>query len=418
MSSAHSRASEWRPADYAAYLRSVEEGGRIVEQRVRMTAQEQSSASNATAMSLWEYGKWSLPKTFARRDEHHRTRTFLRDRDLRMTETAVAGLRSDRDLANESALQSDRDRLLTRITSAEESLAQVKMDSENARAAHNTAVANQDETLARILSEIALEEETHRQADVRSVKPTYSLSAEERELAKSYTRRSGGSMSEVLVSLPHAEPTRAPLTLTRGLLSCLDGLNWLNDEVVNFYRELMARREEDAMSATGRPRQVWFANSFFFTKLVGSQGYEYRSVRRWTKKAKVDIFSLRVMLVPINVGNSHWTLAAIDFQKCTVTYYDSMGAPGRGTLEALFRYIQDEHVDKKGGQPMAGVEKWELVSPGRRIPQQQNCSDCGVFMSTFSNYLAEGYTFEGISQAEMPTIRLKMALEIVNKRLY
>lgn len=50
------------------------------------------------------------------------------------------------------------------------------------------------------------------------------------------------------------------------------------------------------------------------------------------------------------------------------------------------------------------------------IPQQMNGSDCGMFACTFAEFSSRGarYTF---SQAHMPYLRRKAALEILQARL-
>ena len=203
--------------------------------------------------------------------------------------------------------------------------------------------------------------------------------------------------------------------INRHHLGTLSGLNWLNDEVINFYRELLQERELKAVQEEGRERRVWFTNTFFISKL-SEGGYNYRNVRRWTKRAKVDIFSLRLMLIPMNVGGSHWTCAAINFPDKTITYYDSMGASGRLILEILKRYLMDEHENKKKSA-LPNIEAWRLISPKRSVPQQQNCSDCGVFMCQFLNYLSVDDAFD-FSQKHMQNFRMKMCLEIINKQLF
>ena len=43
--------------------------------------------------------------------------------------------------------------------------------------------------------------------------------------------------------------------------------------------------------------------------------------------------------------------------------------PGRDTLEALFRYIKDEHQEKTG-EPLEDEENWSLIDA--ETPQQDN----------------------------------------------
>ncbi|NXN83399.1 SENP1 protease, partial [Bombycilla garrulus] len=117
----------------------------------------------------------------------------------------------------------------------------------------------------------------------------------------------GGNQDEVL-----SEAFR--LTITRKDIQTLNNLNWLNDEIINFYMNLlMERSKEKDLPA------VHAFNTFFFTKLKTAG---YQAVKRWTKK--VDIFSVDLLLVPIHLG-VHWCLAVVDFRKKTITYYDSMG---------------------------------------------------------------------------------------------
>ncbi|KAM6389825.1 LOW QUALITY PROTEIN: sentrin-specific protease 1 [Rhynochetos jubatus] len=117
----------------------------------------------------------------------------------------------------------------------------------------------------------------------------------------------GGNQDEVL-----SEAFR--LTITRKDIQTLNNLNWLNDEIINFYMNLLMERSKEK----GLPAVHAF-NTFFFTKLKTAG---YQAVKRWTKK--VDIFSVDLLLVPIHLG-VHWCLAVVDFRKKTITYYDSMG---------------------------------------------------------------------------------------------
>jgi sentrin-specific protease 1 len=60
-------------------------------------------------------------------------------------------------------------------------------------------------------------------------------------------------------------------------LQTLSGLNWLNDEVINFYMNLLMQRSEQQPTL---PR-VYATNTFFYPKLMqaGQAG-----LRRWTRK--------------------------------------------------------------------------------------------------------------------------------------
>lgn len=54
------------------------------------------------------------------------------------------------------------------------------------------------------------------------------------------------------------------------------------------------------------------------------QEYSYKDVRRWTVKAKIDIFQLDYVIFPMNIGETHWAMGAIDLKDKGFRYFDSM----------------------------------------------------------------------------------------------
>ena len=87
------------------------------------------------------------------------------------------------------------------------------------------------------------------------------------------------------------------IQITRADMTTLSGLNWLNDEVINFYMEMIRERGE----SEDRPKIHAF-NTFFYPKIAQSG---QQSVRRWTKK--VNIFEKDFLLIPVHLG-MHWCL--------------------------------------------------------------------------------------------------------------
>ncbi|KAM9005125.1 sentrin-specific protease 3 isoform X2 [Sarcophilus harrisii] len=96
--------------------------------------------------------------------------------------------------------------------------------------------------------------------------------------------------------------------LTMDDLGTLYGQNWLNDQVMNMYGDLVM----DTV-----PEKVHFFNSFFYDKLR-TKGYD--GVKRWTKN--VDIFNKELLLIPIHL-EVHWSLISVDVRQRTITYFDS-----------------------------------------------------------------------------------------------
>lgn len=190
--------------------------------------------------------------------------------------------------------------------------------------------------------------------------------------------------------------------ITRHDISTLDGLNWLNDEVINFYMNLLIERGKN----DNYPK-VYAFNTFFYPKLLKTG---YSSVRRWTKK--VDLFSHDLLLIPVHLG-MHWCLATVDLRTKCVRYFDSMLSDNNKCLEALLKYLEDEHQDKKSSP--FDKTGW-MAENVKDIPQQMNGSDCGMFACMFAEYLSRDadITFD---QQHMPYFRRKMVYEIVTGNL-
>ncbi|WOO79693.1 Sentrin-specific protease [Vanrija pseudolonga] len=188
---------------------------------------------------------------------------------------------------------------------------------------------------------------------------------------------------------------------------------WLNDEVINFYVELINTRAKD----DGRPLHC--LNTFFYEKLSVA-GYAGAKLARWTKRMKLDIFALDKLLIPINHGNSHWVCAVINFKQRRIEYYDSLADSGRRyeVFKTLRGYLQSEHQEKKGSS--FDLRKWEdQFDPD--TPKQNNYTDCGVFACQTLESTARGrdlvkqkFEFDGDNMA---FFRRLMVVEIASGAL-
>ncbi|OEU20578.1 cysteine proteinase [Fragilariopsis cylindrus CCMP1102] len=194
---------------------------------------------------------------------------------------------------------------------------------------------------------------------------------------------------------------------------------WLNDEVIHYFYLMLSKRDEELCKIDPTRQRSHFFKSFFITKILneGSAScdgkYEYRNVKRWSKKVPgKDIFKLDKILFPINMGNMHWIAAVIFMKKKRIEIFDSMGSDGSRYLNALFSYIQDEHMDKKK-TPLTDIDEWELVPTQRATPRQRNGHDCGVFTCMFADFLSKD-TALVFNQNHINQCRERIALSILN----
>ncbi|KAG0235606.1 SUMO1 sentrin specific peptidase 1 [Actinomortierella wolfii] len=195
------------------------------------------------------------------------------------------------------------------------------------------------------------------------------------------------------------------VTITKNDIRTLRPGEWLNDEVINFYGNLIMARSNTSNTL---PKVHVF--STFFYKTLSENGYD--KVRRWTKKT--NIFEKDYILIPIHCSGNHWTSAVIDMTKKKISYYDSLLGNNPKCFLTLRAYLEKESLDKL--KKPFDFQGWENECP-KNIPQQRNGYDCGVFTCFFIEFKSRGEDTFDFSQADMPYLRQKMVLDIVNKVL-
>ncbi|PJF18271.1 putative sentrin/sumo-specific protease [Paramicrosporidium saccamoebae] len=188
---------------------------------------------------------------------------------------------------------------------------------------------------------------------------------------------------------------------TRDLLT-LRSPRWLNDEVINFYMQLIMERS--LSKRTGLP-SVHVFSTFFYPKLR-DRGYDL--VRTSTRRVSPSVLKKDLILFPIHLG-MHWCMAAIDFRSRTISYYDSLHGSNKQCLSVLRDWIAKESMDKlKCDFDFTG---WTLSCP-KDIPAQQNGYDCGVFALAFAEHLSRDAQFD-FSQSNMLHWRDRVSYEIL-----
>ncbi|XP_059450439.1 ubiquitin-like-specific protease ESD4 isoform X2 [Corylus avellana] len=124
------------------------------------------------------------------------------------------------------------------------------------------------------------------------------------------------------------------IEITGGILQCLRPGAWLNDEVINVYLELLKERENREPQ---KFLKCHFFNTFFYKKLIsGKNGYDYKSVKRWTSQRKLgySLIECDKIFVPIH-KEIHWCLAVINKKDEKFQYLDSLGGMDTQVLKVL-----------------------------------------------------------------------------------
>ena len=160
-----------------------------------------------------------------------------------------------------------------------------------------------------------------------------------------------------------------------------------------------------------------FMNSFFIDKLlVTDKVYTYKNVQRWTDRTNVDVFAKNKIFFPINISNTHWTLAVIYMLRKEIRYYDSYFVGGMEYLNALKRWLGDEWLDKK--HTAFDSSGWTLIPCTRSLCSLQgNGKDCGMFATMNADFLSDDLDILQINDSLIPQFRRKMCLSITKGRL-
>lgn len=202
---------------------------------------------------------------------------------------------------------------------------------------------------------------------------------------------------EVLVSAFRIEIKR------RDLYTLADG-QWLNDEVVNFYLNLIAARstERDDLPS------VYAFSTFFLEKLMVCG---YGGVSRWTRA--VDIFAFDILLVPLHM-TCHWGLLVVDFRQRRIVYYDSLG-PSKSPVSPTMMikmYLNDESRLKRDCELDWNDWRSEIA----KVPLQTNSDDCGAFLCQYAECLTRDAPIT-FGPELVPYIRRRIAYEVLHKTI-
>lgn len=201
------------------------------------------------------------------------------------------------------------------------------------------------------------------------------------------------------------------------LRNLLNGSGWLTnielDAAANMLHHDLLVREPDSSA-------VFYRTSF------------YPDVRRYaTAEAPttyfhchslavsgLNIFGAHQLFFPINFSNTHWALLYVSPINKTVTYLDSLDVNGRGptVITTIQYYLQAEAallLPTLLVNPYVPKEWSFLLPPTTAVPQQTNCSDCGVFLYQFMHNIIHGKPFDQVSPHHTLIYRAQMAFNIL-----
>lgn len=247
-----------------------------------------------------------------------------------------------------------------------------------------------------------------------------------RQLTSADLHQYNALMANCSESIVVASNKRSNLIVNGAHMSTMGPQQWLSDECINMYMALLQERDMRWHKGGKDMPRCWFAPTFFLNKLFLDQGYSYDSVRRWTMPKKfqlvklpyTSIFELDKVILPVHLGN-HWTCAVVNLRDQALEYYDSLGHVNRGVIQALARWLEDEHQDKRSEPAPSHLKatEWKVIANPPGTPQQQNGVDCGVFAIVCANYCGAGHVFDYNQRDVYEFLRPNCALEIARQEI-
>ena len=177
-----------------------------------------------------------------------------------------------------------------------------------------------------------------------------------------------------------------------------------------------------------RRTRTYAFGSFFFKLLCPTRArYTYEAVRSWTtgplvkcsnatrERGKVEVLDYQQILVPVNVGGSHWVLAVVDLADKEFVFMDSLrcGDGARGVIRTLRRWLADEVTEKYGAEVMRALDigSWETVENPAGMPRQTDSDSCGMFCLALAERRELGRTPD-FTQGDMAVLRKRAALAL------
>lgn len=181
---------------------------------------------------------------------------------------------------------------------------------------------------------------------------------------------------------------------------------YLSDEIINAYMQLISEKYRD----------VFFFDTFFHQSLEENG---FNSKRGY---AKINPFTSRKWIMPINFQNCHWILLYLNLEniyngQILMDLYDSA---------TKMNYVYDIQTDEIRKYITFMFEKYEhsklskfnlvLRNVSNTLPQQHNTYDCGAFVLGYSLCLAAQKNID-FSQSNIDLLRPNMKHEFRRKAL-
>ncbi|CAP95202.1 hypothetical protein NUH16_008272 [Penicillium rubens] len=197
----------------------------------------------------------------------------------------------------------------------------------------------------------------------------------------------------------------------RDIITCTVPEAWLNDEIINAYLGLLIHYLRDSRGNLGPgDRPLFHAFNTFFYSNLRDKGYQ--AVQRWARRARIGgegLLDVDTVFIPVH-ERAHWTLMVIRPAERVIEYFDSLGSRGLHQVKSVKQWLRGElgprYID----------QEWTLLPSASS--QQDNGSDCGVFLLTNAKAITVGVEPTCIGPSHIRLLRKKIVAELINGGLH
>ncbi|KEG07623.1 SUMO1/Ulp2 [Trypanosoma grayi] len=263
--------------------------------------------------------------------------------------------------------------------------------------------------------------------------------------SSSSTRDGGDHLNDAAVTFKNG------LLLTYQQLATLGPGQWLNDQVINAYLSMVC---DEYNTRVGADATLSLGTHFFAKVLQELRGGTSKlpplqassGVLRWLKRRRHILLpgTTRIVLVPVNLSQTHWALAVLDWENRRWVYYDSYihgeaaTSRGRAVLRQLAHAFTEarrllcggsggeNNSNKKDDDACEGDDDWGLVVAQPQLcgrdssdadgfsvaPQQENFYDCGAFVCHAAWCAVHGVAM-AFTQIDVTALRHVMVHELL-----
>lgn len=201
---------------------------------------------------------------------------------------------------------------------------------------------------------------------------------------------------------------------------------WITDEGMNAFFNLMnskyLRPHRSHDEEITKPPICCVMNTFFYAKLMSNGHYSYEEVKNWLKRklqeAELNFTDLNIILVPINISNSHWVLVSVNLSQHIFTFYDPLRCQNHlYAMRHVSKYMKDEMKSSLDNAEKININKWRAEINPTGYPLQEDCVSCGIFIMFVAEYLARGQK-PAFTQSDIHTLRRRALLYLVEEDIY